>query len=76
MDNDTHGKGSCQVDAVENNRAGESEFRISKQTDGRWQVEYSKGKHNRVYPSLIDATEGVLAAASINSGPYSISITR
>jgi len=52
------------------------EFCIARRADGRWEVEYSKGKHKRIYDSLIDATAGAMDMAAAGSGPYSIRIAR
>jgi hypothetical protein len=76
MDDSTHNKDPRELGTPGYNREGTSDFRISRQTDGSWEVEYSLGKHRRIYQSLIDATEGALAAAASDDGPYSIRITR
>ena len=76
MGNDVHNEEPNEANALAYSRDGTSDFWISRQTDGCWEMEHSLGNHKRIYQSLIDATEGALDAAATNPGPYSIRITR
>ncbi len=53
-----------------------SYFHIAQRTDGRWEVEYSKGKHKRIYDRLIDATAGAVEGVTKESGPCRIRVQR
>ena len=53
-----------------------SYFLIARRTDGRWEVEYSKGKHRRIYDRLIDATAGAVEGVTKESGACRIRVQR
>ena len=53
-----------------------SYFLIARRTDGRWEVEYSKGKHKRIYDRLIDATAGAVEGVTKESGACRIRVQR
>ncbi len=51
-------------------------FLIGHRADGRWEVEYSRGKHKRIYDRLIDASAGAVDEATRESGPCRIRVQR
>ena len=53
-----------------------SYFHIVQRLDGRWEVEYSNGKHKRIYDRLIDASASAVDGATRESGPCQIRVQR
>lgn len=51
-------------------------FHITQRSDERWQVEYSRGKHKRIFDRLIDATAGAINIAAADEVPFHILVER